>query len=67
MPVFLTEWPPGALFFPGYVGFGLGAHPKRGERAGVDGLVRVSQGRRESRPGFPICVYCAGKQTETSQ
>lgn len=58
--MFLTGWPVVALFFPGYVVFGLGAHPKLGERAGVDGLVRVSQERRESRLGFPICIYCAG-------
>lgn len=65
--MFLTEWSVGTLFFPGYVAFGLGAHPKLGERAGIDGLVRVSQGRRESRLVFPICIYCAGKQTETPQ
>ena len=62
VPVFLTGWPVVALFFPDYVAFGLGAHPKLGERAGVDSLVRVSQERRESRLGFPICTYCAGKK-----
>uniref|UniRef100_A0A8D0FTV5 Family with sequence similarity 234 member A n=1 Tax=Strix occidentalis caurina TaxID=311401 RepID=A0A8D0FTV5_STROC len=64
VPVFLTGWPVVASFFPGYVAFGLGAQPKLGERAGVDGLVKVSQERRESRLGFPICIYCAGKKTK---
>jgi len=60
--VFLTGWPVVALFFPGCVAFGLGAHPKLAGRAGVDGLVMVSQKRRESRLGFPICICCAGEE-----
>uniref|UniRef100_A0A8C0BGJ7 Family with sequence similarity 234 member A n=1 Tax=Buteo japonicus TaxID=224669 RepID=A0A8C0BGJ7_9AVES len=60
--VFLTGWPGVAMFFPGYMAFGLGAHPKLRERAGVDGLVKVSQERRESRLGFHICICCAGKK-----
>lgn len=28
-------------------------------------MVRVSQERRESRLGFPICIYCAGKEPKT--
>lgn len=51
-----------ALFFPGYMAFGLGAHLRLRESAGVDGWVRVSQERRESRLGFPICIYCAGEK-----
>lgn len=60
--VFLTGWPGVALFFPGYMAFGLGAHPKLRERAVVDGLVKVSQERRESRLRFHICICCAGKK-----
>lgn len=46
--VFPTGWPLVAWYFPGSVAFGLRAHPKLGERAGAEGLVRVSQERRKA-------------------
>lgn len=52
---------------PWLLAFGLGAHPKLRERAGVDGLVRVSQERRESKLGFAVGIYRAGKKPQTPQ
>lgn len=50
--VFLTGWPVETLFSPGYVAFGLGAHPKVRKRVGVNGFITGSQEAGKARWHF---------------
>lgn len=62
--VFLTGWPVETLFSPGYVAFGLGAHPKVRKRVGVDGFIRGSQEAGKAWWHFLFAFTVQGKNSK---
>lgn len=67
VPVFLTGWPVVALFFPGYLTFGVGAHPKLGERAGVDGHGQGFTGKEGKQAGVSYLHLLCRERTKNPQ
>lgn len=65
--MFLTGWPVVALFFPGYLTFGVGAHPKLGERAGVDGHGQGFTGKEGKQAGVSYLHLLCRKKTKNPQ